>query len=117
MPIRTAIATTDGKVINEHFGRAEAFYIVDIDETEAPVVEKRAVTHLCGGGDHDEDVLQKTIERLLDCRVILVAKIGPGARRALEAAGLSVFEIGLPIPEAIEKTRGYYFRHKGGANG
>jgi predicted Fe-Mo cluster-binding NifX family protein len=112
MSIRIAITTTDGKVVNEHFGRASAFYIVELDETGYRLLEKREVSPVCAGGSHDDNAIEKAIDRLADCRAILVSRAGPGAKRALEIRGISVFEIGLPIDEAMEKLRIYYYKKR-----
>lgn len=29
---KIAVASTDGKVVNQHFGRADTFYILETDE-------------------------------------------------------------------------------------
>jgi predicted Fe-Mo cluster-binding NifX family protein len=112
MSIRIAVATTDGKVVNEHFGRASAFYIVELDETGYRFLEKREVSPVCSGGSHDDSTMEKAIDLLADCRAVLVSRAGPGAKRALEIRGISVFEIGIPIDEAMEKLRAYYFRER-----
>ncbi|MDR2933250.1 MAG: dinitrogenase iron-molybdenum cofactor biosynthesis protein [Oscillospiraceae bacterium] len=110
MSIRIAAATTDGKIINEHFGRASAFYIVELDESGYRFMEKRETAPVCGGGSHDDGAMAKNIALLDDCRAVLVSRAGPGAKRALELQGISVFEIGLPIDEALDKLRAYYYK-------
>ena len=34
MSYKVAFASTDGKVVNEHFGRARQFHIVEIDDKD-----------------------------------------------------------------------------------
>ena len=64
---RVAIATTDGKVINEHFGRAKAFYIVDLSENGYSYVETRVISPCCKSGEHSESDFDKVIsDRLFD---------------------------------------------------
>lgn len=90
---RVAIASTDGKCINEHFGRAGEFLIVDIyPDSSWQFVEKRAVTPLCSSGEHTEEGLHLSVRALRDCRAVLVARIGFAAKRWLELNGISVFE-------------------------
>jgi predicted Fe-Mo cluster-binding NifX family protein len=111
MSVRIAVATTDGKVVNEHFGRADAFTIVELDETGHRFLEKRETEPVCDGGYHDDDTMQQAIDLLSDCRAVLVSRAGPGAKRALEIRNISVFEIGLPLDEALEKLRAYYYKN------
>ena len=44
-----AVASTDGKVVNQHFGKAERFYIArgDPDEHTYHWVEERKVQRIC----------------------------------------------------------------------
>ena len=100
---RIAIASTDGKVINEHFGRADRFYVTDIGTGQPPrCIEIRPVLPLCHDGDHSLQALATTARILQDCQVILVARIGPGARTELEKKGILVFEYPDFICRALE---------------
>jgi len=112
MSVRIAVATTDGKVVNEHFGRASAFYILELDEAGYRLMEKRETAPVCAGGTHDDRAMGNTVALLGDCRAVLVSRAGPGAKRSLEIQGISVFEIGLPINEALDKLRAYYYKKR-----
>ena len=92
MRYRVAFASTDGKVVNQHFGRASAFHIVDIDEEAAgyKYVETRENTPVCVDFDHSE-------ARLVE-RAVFVARIGSGAQQVLKSHGIQ----GLEMPYYIE---------------
>lgn len=49
MKFRVAVASTDGIVINQHFGHAEKFHIaeLDTDENTWQYLESRTVTRVC----------------------------------------------------------------------
>lgn len=108
---RVAIASLDGKVINEHFGRAKEFLIVDI-KTDGTyhLVERRAVTPLCGGGEHTEQGLIDSINAINDCVAVLVSRIGNGAKKALEINKISVFEQPDFIDDALVKLSKYFLK-------
>jgi predicted Fe-Mo cluster-binding NifX family protein len=108
---RVAAASVEGTMVTEHFGRSAGFYIVDIqpDGTFA-ALERRAVTPLCEGGSHSQSVMASTVDILRDCAAVLVAKIGPSARKQLELAGIAVFEEPVTIAEAAQKLGAYYAR-------
>jgi predicted Fe-Mo cluster-binding NifX family protein len=108
---RVAAASIDGILVTEHFGRSKWFFIVDIqpDGTFIPI-EQRTVTPLCEGGGHSDSVMASTIQILRDCAAVLVAKIGPSARKQLELAGISVFEQPIIVEEAAKKLAAYYGR-------
>lgn len=105
---RIGLATSDGIVVNQHFGRAAQFAIVDVDGGgKIRFVEKREVAPVCAGRDHNEEQLQANIEKLRDCRYILVSRIGPEAANALERHGISAFEIPGVIQDSVNKLLAY----------
>ncbi len=62
----------------------------------------------CGGGAAGP--LAPSVELLLDCRSVVAAQIGQGMRRQFERNAISVFDIELPIEEALEKLAAYYLK-------
>ena len=60
----------------------------------------------CGGGAAGP--LAPAVELLLDCRSVVAAQIGQGMRRQFERNAISVFDIELPVNEALEKLAAYY---------
>lgn len=109
MEYRIAVASTDGKVVNQHFGRAEQFHILSADgETMCcRYEESRRTSPLCGGGDHDPGELKKAAELLADCDYLLVSRIGPGARQDLMERGIEVFELPGLIEDSLRRLLSY----------
>ncbi|MBO5199440.1 MAG: dinitrogenase iron-molybdenum cofactor biosynthesis protein [Lachnospiraceae bacterium] len=110
MKTKIAVASTDGKVVNQHFGKAEVFYIIEADtEHREPLrlKEIRQVTAFCEGGDHKDDRLDEAIERIADCEYVLVSRIGYRAANAVEAKGIKVFELPGIISESLEQMLNY----------
>ncbi|MDA8233373.1 MAG: dinitrogenase iron-molybdenum cofactor biosynthesis protein [Clostridia bacterium] len=84
-----AIASTDGKFINEHFGRAKKFLIFEINEGEPfKFLELRDTTPACTPDGHHQDGLEQAAELLKGCRAVLVSQIGPGAAAVLRQKGI-----------------------------
>ena len=104
---RIAVASSDGIVVNNHFGRARAFYISAVNEDSSEFLEVRNLPPVCEMGEHDEERLQKNVDSLSDCTHLLALKVGPGARAALENKGISVYEIPGIISESIDKLVKY----------
>ncbi len=103
--IKIGIASTDGKIVNQHFGRAEAFYIVKYqrDTKLSECVELRKVVPVCHGGEHEQADLNRNIEKLKDLDCLLVSKVGARAELALENNGIIVYELPGFIEESIEQ--------------
>lgn len=105
---RIAVASSDGIVVNQHFGRADTFYIFEADDSmNTTLVEKRQLTPVCKRGNHDDNALAKNVELLKDCEYILVSRIGAGAANAVESKGITPMELPGIIPESIEKLVQY----------
>ena len=104
MAIRVAVVSSDGKFINQHFGRAEHFYIFALNETEKGsfrYLERRSSPRICFQQQHDENMLESVAGLLADCQVVLASRIGPGARRALAAKKILALEAPEFIGEAL----------------
>jgi nitrogen fixation protein NifX len=91
--MKVAFATTDGKQVDEHFGRAGMFAIHDIAETGHRFVEMRkfadgmdmAVVDTKDMGALHDDAVQNKVDRLSDCKLIYLTEIGgPSAARLVK---------------------------------
>lgn len=61
----------------------------------------------CGGGAASGP-LAPAVELLLDCKAVVAAQIGQGMRRQLERNAISVFDIEIPVENALKKLAAYY---------
>jgi nitrogen fixation protein NifX len=91
--MKVAFATTDGKNIDEHFGRAGMFAIYDITETGHRFVETRkfadgmdmAVVDTKDTGLLHDIAVQNKVDKLADCKLIYLTEIGgPSAARLVK---------------------------------
>jgi len=105
---RIAAASTDGKTINEHFGKAAVFLIYEIGEKGYTFIEERKVAPLSCDGGHTEDGILSTLDTLKDCTAVIAVKVGGSVKRALEINGISVFEASGSIDNALVKLTAYY---------
>jgi len=129
---RIAVASTDGKTINEHFGKAAEFLIYEIGKESQTFIEKRNVTPLssgiqCGSGHTENSILSMgtsknltevfrgspIIDTLKDCTAVIAVKAGGAVRRAFEINGISVFEKADSIENALNKLAIYYAKTGG----
>jgi nitrogen fixation protein NifX len=91
--MKIALATTDGAMIDEHFGRAGKFAVYDLTPEGYELVETRtfadgiddAVAGTKGRGQAHDDAVQAKVDRLSDCRIIFLTEIGgPSAARLVK---------------------------------
>lgn len=107
--VKIAVASTDGKVVNQHFGKADTFYILALDDElkSYTLSEIRKVQPVCYGGDHDLSQLQEAVKNLSDCTYLIASRIGLRAKLEFEQQGIRVFELPDLIPNAIERLARY----------
>jgi lactoylglutathione lyase len=88
--IRVAVASSDGSMIDQHFGQADGFYIFDVTADGNVAIESRDIAVNAVGNEDKRD----TICRMLsDCRVLLVSKIGPTPQEMLAQKGIEATDL------------------------
>jgi predicted Fe-Mo cluster-binding NifX family protein len=108
MAYKVAISSTDGKVVNQHFGHTEKFLIIRVDEKKQyRFLEDRSVEAPCSAGGHDESALEKAVLAVADCRYVLCAQIGGGAEHVLEIQGIRAIAVRDFIENAMQKIIAY----------
>lgn len=104
--LRMAVASTDGRTVDAHFGHAREFLVFDVSPMGARLVERRDIERYCSGpvtcGDA-APALAGAIAALRDCAILLCARIGFEPWRALEDAAISPNSerAGEPIIDAL----------------
>lgn len=105
MKYRAAFASSDGLVVNRHFGQADRFLIADIDEEGdcVDIIEHRIVGQsVCEGYRHSEEKMAALADRLADCRVVFAARVGPGAQEFLKNRGIQGISMPYPIRDLTD---------------
>lgn len=84
--MRVAIVSSDGKVINQHFGKAARFLIFEIGGGKPQFIEERKNIPVCGSAEtgHADEALNRTISLISDCEAVLCARIGGGGRGGIK---------------------------------
>lgn len=109
--LKMAIASSDGKVINQHFGKARRFIIIESDGEEVKVLEVRENNPACGTleyGGHADDALDRSISIIEGCDAVLCSRIGGGAFEVLLSRGIEPVE----APGFIEENVLAYTKYR-----
>jgi predicted Fe-Mo cluster-binding NifX family protein len=104
---RVAFASSDGYVVDTHFGRATSFYIYQYFEGEYVFVEERNVTPVCLGGSHSTEKMKENVAQFSDCQYIVALRIGMGAMAIIQDKGITPMALPGDITDAMEKLRQY----------
>ena len=109
--LKMAIASSDGKVINQHFGKARKFIVIESDGEKIKVLDVRENKPACGSleyGGHADNVLDESVSLIGDCDAVLCSRIGGGAAEGLISKGIEPVE----APGFIEENVLAYARHR-----
>lgn len=111
--MKVAFATTDGMKVDEHFGRAGMFAVYDVKEKGYRFVEMRrfaegrdrAIEETRGAGQLHEDLVQKKVDALADCRIVYLAEIGGPSASRLVKKGIMPVKVKetVTIEESLER--------------
>ena len=95
---KIAVATSDDKVINAHFGRTPKFLVFSLEKDKICFLEERANEPGCSNLIEPKGTMEETIGRIKDCDYVLVHQIGKPMIKQLEEVGV----IGLKRPGFIQ---------------
>jgi nitrogen fixation protein NifX len=103
--MKVAFATTDGKMVDEHFGRAGMFAIYEIGESGSRFLElrkfaegmDRSVTDTRDGGPLHDSAVQDKVDRLADCKLIYLTEIGGPSAARLVKKGIMPMKVKEPV--------------------
>jgi nitrogen fixation protein NifX len=111
--MKVAFATTDGVQVNEHFGRAGIFAVYEVKEQGYSFVEMRkfaegrdtAVEETKGMKEVHDDLVQKKVDSLGDCKIVYLTEIGgPSAARLVKKGMMPVkVKEQVTIEESLER--------------
>lgn len=108
MSYKIAVASSDGKVVNQHFGKATQFLIFQMEENNFRFLELLKTTPFCNNAEHDDNELLSTVEALEGCRAVVISQIGSGAAEALKKKGIEPLDVHNFIEDALKKLLKYY---------
>ncbi|MDR1509439.1 MAG: hypothetical protein LBS53_07345 [Synergistaceae bacterium] len=109
---RAAFASSDGCVVDAHFGLANTFFVYDVGSSPNPALAGkrrnfRIPGQLSPGGPetpaaHHKEEMERVAELLADCDAIFVVKIGAAPADFLIGRGFRVFQIEAGIGDIAE---------------
>lgn len=106
--MKIAIASTDGQKVDCHFGKADKFFVYEIEDGLALSEGARMVTPYSAAPGHlfDDSKISVAINALEDCNLLYVARIGDIPKAKLEESGVHVIVSGLYVHELLKNHIG-----------
>jgi nitrogen fixation protein NifX len=125
MSYRVAVTSSDGALIDQHFGQTKRFQIVEVQEEtgewqeiESRVVDEVRVAQALGTEariesiGHYNDYVSYIGDLLNDCHYLLTSKIGMRPYKILQQKGIDCLESPYNLSIAIDKLNRYYLKNK-----
>jgi predicted Fe-Mo cluster-binding NifX family protein len=114
--MRIAIASGDGRLVDQHFGHATQFLICEPNGTGFRLIDVRRNSPACGAGwtPGAEDPMERSARLVADCQVVLVAQIGECGLERLSELGIEAFELPGPIDRALRQVTAQATPHSTG---
>lgn len=102
---RIAADSTDGRNVDDHFGKAERFLIHDLMDGLTFVEERSAEKLSVDDPDHpfDADKFSRIASLLKDCSKVYATKIGKVPQDKLKALGVEAMVYHGPIADSLMK--------------
>ena len=97
--MRIAVASSNGKDVNLHFGKAKKLFVYDINGEDIKFVEERNVDVT----DEIKHQGSKVIEAVSDCETVIVVQYGPKTKIKAKKANLKIVEDEGPIEEVLKR--------------
>ena len=93
MSVKIAFASADRRLVDQHFGAAEAFCIYTLAEDDARLVEVAEFHDADTAMDGHEGKLASKIALLEDCAAVYCNAVGASAIKQLLAAGIQPMKV------------------------
>lgn len=99
--MKVAVASTDGKEIDLHFGDASQFFIfdIDLDENNFEEVRKKMDFPLT----NHKGRWRLSVELIEDCKAVLCRKIGKKPQVELRKLGIKAIPLDCSVKEALNE--------------
>jgi len=101
--LKIALASSDGQMVDLHFGRASKFIIYKFDGENVEIVAERKIDIK----ENEKHQWMKTLDAVRDCDVVIAVQAGLRAKFGLEEAGVKFVADEGPVEDVI----GRYIRH------
>ena len=104
MSLKVAVASSDGKFINQHFGMASQFLIFKLNSDGShKFLELRENKPACSVEGHSDLSMENSVKLISDCQVVLASQIGPGAIDILLENGIEPYIAPTFIEDALKE--------------
>jgi len=104
--MRIAIASSDGKNVDLHFGKANSLCIFDFDDegNNKTFIEKRTVEI----EPDEKHQWMKTLEVINDCDIVICVQAGMKSKFGIKEADIKLLEDEGPIDEVLDRYIDHY---------
>lgn len=103
--LRVAITSSQGRCVDQHFGQARHFLVYEVEPGRSRYLEARPVPEADAEGPSRAAGLDKAVELIADCSLLLTLRAGVHARERLERYGVECMEFEGALLAGLEIAR------------
>ncbi len=102
--MKVAFTSSDGRMIDQHFALADAFFVWEVDAEQAVCLRRIGAPP----GSDEEDRITARASSLKDCAIVYTMQIGGPAAAKLAARHIQPLKTTIPTPivEVVSKLQG-----------
>jgi nitrogen fixation protein NifX len=102
--LRVAFATSDGSVVDQHFGWCPRFDVYEVDAEGAKLSETRL---LLPDTDNESDKIEGRLASVRDCAILNICEIGGAAAARVVGAGIHPMKwaSGTPVRDIVVRLQ------------
>lgn len=108
---RITITSSNGQEVDQRFGQATRFYMVDLEADGSfrllEALETSSYCKQCGGARKD---LEELLNRVSGCTAVLTLKVGDFVQEVLREQGIDIFQQSGAVKDLLPKIGLYYRR-------
>ncbi|MCL2114871.1 MAG: NifB/NifX family molybdenum-iron cluster-binding protein [Methanobrevibacter sp.] len=102
--MKIAIASSEGKNVDLHFGKARSLCIFDFDGENKKFIERRTVEFI----QDQKHQWMKTLKAIEDCDVVICVQAGFKSKFGIEEAKIKLVEDEGPLDEVLKRYIDHY---------
>lgn len=108
-----AVTSSDGTMVDTHFGKADRFLVYEAGRGAAPVLKYEVqAPRYCGGTGPGHGLMAEKLAAIAaglgECRVVVTAMIGDAPREEMDRLGVDVVTVTGQISEVLNEVAKLY---------
>ena len=103
-----AVTSSDGIMVDTHFGKADRFLVYEVGTGEPALLYEVQAPRYCGGTGPGHSLMPDKLATIASglgaCRVVVTAMIGESPKEEMERLGVEVISLSGPVMDVLKEV-------------